>query len=299
MNGWKCATVLAAVLACASCASNTATFVTSSSLGINFDTTPATASIAYDRTEGYAAPLDRNGVLPPVIASIETSRSILNPKIKQLYATGKAAVIVAGGSTDGASTLVSGARQSFAGTTTTFGLKLSFTTGAPESLNLGYKRKEFSFIPLECKAPDARGDAECDRFLNASTIASYDTTVSTTTLATTGLTTRQFIATGLAAEALAGNQRVKDVFQKESANAIAEAAGQQDAVDQDERIRAVLAVVAPDGTLNATALGKLVAKANGRSCVIPTGVAASTTAGQLQDRLDALQPAAKCLFEAM
>ena len=71
---------------------NTVLFVTNSSLGINFDSKPPTANIAYDRTEGFIGPRFPNGGAPPAVASIETGGTIFNPKVRQVYATGDAAV---------------------------------------------------------------------------------------------------------------------------------------------------------------------------------------------------------------
>jgi len=71
---------------------NTVLFVTNSSLGINFDSKPATANIAYDRVEGFIGPRFENGGAPPAVASMQTDGNIFNPTVRQTYATGAAAV---------------------------------------------------------------------------------------------------------------------------------------------------------------------------------------------------------------
>jgi len=74
---------------------NTVLFVTNSSLGINFDSKPATASIAYDRVEGFIGPRFENGGAPPAVASMQTDGNIFNPTVRQTYATGAAAFGIA------------------------------------------------------------------------------------------------------------------------------------------------------------------------------------------------------------
>jgi hypothetical protein len=86
------------LLAMAGCASTDhVLFVTKTSIGIDFDAKPATASIAYDRIEGYVAPRYANGEIPPVVASVKSDGAIFKPAMRQVYATGDAAVIATGG----------------------------------------------------------------------------------------------------------------------------------------------------------------------------------------------------------
>src|SRR6187455_573354 len=85
-------TLAAACLLAACNDPNTVLFVTNSSLGINFDSKPATANIAYDRVEGFIGPRFENGGAPPAVASIQTDGNIFNPTVRQTYATGSAAV---------------------------------------------------------------------------------------------------------------------------------------------------------------------------------------------------------------
>ena len=209
-------------LACASlagCANpDSVLFVTDTSLGINVESKPATASVAYDRIEGYIAPRYDNGALPPVVASIQTGGSIFDPRIRQVYATGAAAVRAVGTDNAPASNpqLSGGRKLAFFGTSTTVGFKAGFDTGTavPDSLLFGYRRKEFSFIPLGTTT-DASGTHDT----YASALASVDS--NTTTLGTgsvtgaagVGLTHSQFIATGLAADTLATNAMNAPAFE--------------------------------------------------------------------------------------
>lgn len=196
-------------------------FVTKSSLGIDFDAKPPSATIAYDRVEGYVAPRYDNGAVPPVIASIRTDGSLVNPEIRQIYATGQAALnaVQATGAdtTVAAKPLSGGKRLMFFGTSTTTGLKVSFGTDLPDSLTFGYKRKEFSYIPVG-HTTDASGN-QIDTY--PSVIASLDTRADALSPADTGLATKQFFATGAAADRLAQEATIRSAFSTEATTAYA------------------------------------------------------------------------------
>lgn len=188
------------LLATACAGTNEALFVTSTSVSVlEGDTKPPGVSIAYKRVEGYIGPNDADGDAPPVIASIESDGKVWNTRVRQLYATGDAAVIAAG------ETPVSGTVASdyvsevmFFGTSTNVGLTIGTTGNVPDSFALGYKRKEASVVPLV----DRQGGGR----MYPSVLASVDTTGAGNGNDTTsaGLSTSQFFATGLAADALAG-----------------------------------------------------------------------------------------------
>ena len=57
---------------------NSALFVTASSIGIDVDTKPPTASIAYHRVEGFIGPTDQNGDLPAAVASLQTGGTVFD-----------------------------------------------------------------------------------------------------------------------------------------------------------------------------------------------------------------------------
>ena len=196
-------------------------FVTKSSLGLDFDTKPATASIAYDRIEGYIGPRYDNGALPPVIASMKTDGKILNPQIKQIYATGAAAtnLVLNNGSSIKAPTEFTGDKKlMFFGTSTTTGIKLGFTTNVPDSFVFGYKRKEFSFIPLGNTKDTSVGT---DRVIDIypSVLATIDTGTSVKTQTDTSFKTHQYFATGEAAVELSKDPDLKNQIKKEAKDA--------------------------------------------------------------------------------
>ena len=197
-------------LALAGCANDRhVLFVTKTSIGIDFDSKPAAASLAYDRVEGYIAPRYNNGEIPPVIASVKSAGAIFNPKIRQIYATGDAAEIVlkASGRGTEAKKLEGNKELMFFGTTTTTGLKVGFASGLlPDSFIIGFKRKEFSYIPL-----GTVGEGFTAYDVYPSILATINTQ------ANVGkdeaeLSNSQFFATGNAARLLAANAAISDRF---------------------------------------------------------------------------------------
>lgn len=202
----------AALLALSGCASSDhVLFVTKTSIGIDFDSKPASASLAYDRVEGYVAPRYANGEIPPVVASVKSDGKIFNPTVRQVYATGDAAVIATGGEVSGRNRPMKGNRElMFFGTTTTTGIKVGFTTGLPDSFVFGFKRKEFSYIPLA--AVGVEGQAYD---VYPSVLASIDTAANVSLdgkTTDTALANSQFFATGRAARLLAASPQIKDGF---------------------------------------------------------------------------------------
>jgi hypothetical protein len=299
MTKWGLVAVTAASGMLAACTSDRVIFVTNTSLGINFDAAPTTVSVAFDRTEGYSSPSYRSGTLPPVLGRIQTNGQIIQPRIKQLYATGAAAVIAAGkGDEEEPRELTNRTgRLAFVGTTTTVGLKAAFAQAMPESFVFGIKRKEFSYIPLGCQL--GTGETVCsadDPDLYPSVIASLDHGTTVGGGATTEFNHSQFIATGAAATVLARNQDIQGLFEQEAKQGIK---GAQDAVEQDERVRAVLALVAPAGVLDDGKRDTLVQAATNRSCEVSAGIANAPDELTFKSLLRVSQPNAKCLFEAM
>ena len=178
------------------CASrDEAVFVTSTSISVlEGDTKPAGLNVGYKRVEGYIGPNNADGTAPPVLASIESNSSITNPKYRQLYATGDAAVIAVGGQPVDVSTgSVTESDVMFFGTSTNIGLSIGTTSDIPDSFNLGYKRQELSVIPLV---------KDGDKYRYPSVIASIDN-VTSTSIEDVSLNTNQFFASGNAARALA------------------------------------------------------------------------------------------------
>lgn len=215
--------LLGGVLTLAGCAgADSVLFITKTSLGVDLDTKPASLSVAYDRKEGYLGPRYDNGAVPPVTASIKSDGGIFTGKVKQVYATGNAALILATDNPDGANvseTNLSGEKKlMFFGTDTTTGLKVGFTGQYPDSFVFGYKRKEFSYIPVGTTVAQGTKGA-VDTY--PSVLATIDTTGSAIDDKTSGLVGTQFFATGAAADALAKNKGIHATFKETATSALA------------------------------------------------------------------------------
>ncbi len=204
MNACRASFVLLLALALAACASRpgTVVFVTKTSLGVDVEQTPPSASIAYDRVEGYFGPRYETGAVPPVVAVFMTNGQLLDRQVKQLYATGDAARALLAPAVP----LPSEPEQTgdfkpmFFGTSTTVGLKIGYEAGGSTStFTLGYKRKELSVIPVnEGRFP--------------SVLATLQTDVDARSATDSRFGTGQLFATGAAATALAARQDVREVF---------------------------------------------------------------------------------------
>jgi len=223
---------------------NEVLFVTKTSLGIDFDAKPATASIGYDRIEGYIAPRYANGEIPPVVASIKSDGGIFNPRISQVYATGDAAVIAV--SADQSKNekkpekkLQGDKELMFFGTNTSTGLKVGFTSYVPDSFVFGFKRKEYSFIPLG-KAVDKAGK---DYDVYPSVLASIDTAANVSTtgeIDKTSLSNSQFFATGQAARKLAANPGVNQAFRKLATQSLRAEEQKKKVLAEDDKINKIV-----------------------------------------------------------
>jgi hypothetical protein len=203
------------LLACAviTGCTDTAVFVTKSSLAIDVDPQAQSASVGYDRTEGFIGPRYGNGQAPAVLASIKTDGALISPEIKQLYATGKAAVLLASrGSTTDAAEMSGEKRLMFVGTSTNTGVKIGFANNAPE-FTFGFKRKEFSSIPLA---------SNNGKDIYPSAVAALDTKASAGKSGSdSNFLAWQYFATGLAAEELAKRASFQDAFDAQAADALA------------------------------------------------------------------------------
>lgn len=232
-------------------------FVTVTSIGIDADMKPANITIGYDRYEGYIGPVYETGAIPPVVARIESNLEIFNPEIRQVYATGEAAKLVTGAQTNVSSEkpLSGNKRLAFFGTGTNIGLKVAFMANTPESISFGYKRKEFSFIPMGKKIDKDTGK-QTDVY--GSVLASIDMNVNTPSLTDTKLGVSQFFATGIAAEQLAStNIEIRKAFKLIAEQAITLRRDARyldpDAVERAERI---ISAIERLGDSDAIALSK-------------------------------------------
>jgi len=194
-------------------------FVTKTSLGVDVDSKPPTIDIGYDRKEGTVAPVFENGQVLSQMAAFSTQQGLINQAAGQSFATGNAAELMskylmsnaALATTDIISidevnhthklTRKGDAQRYFFGTDTSFGLKVSLgveTGGIPDSLSLGYKRKEVAYVPLTEESKDS-GGVEVSLPSLIST-AGFENKVTATD---SNLLLRQFFATGAAANYLA------------------------------------------------------------------------------------------------
>lgn len=282
------ALTIGSVLALTGCATTDhVLFVTKTSLGIDFDSKPPSASIAYDRIEGYIAPRYDNGEIPPVIASVKSDGAIFSPQIRQVYATGDAAEIVLSGTPPAERRKLKGNKKlMFFGTTTTTGLKVGFGTSLPDSLTFGFKRKEFSFIPL-----GTQEDAEGPYDVYPSIIASIDTVTTAGTPSDTGFRNTQFFATGEAARLLAANPGVRKDFVTSAIEALTAKEKAKPILDEQsiQKQKLMDYLTASDGSIDTQNLNKLLGMEPALSKVSDAQkqkLMEATTASALRERLD-------------
>jgi hypothetical protein len=230
---------------------NRVTFVTTTNIAIDADATTQSVSIGYDRYEGYVGPAYETGAVPPIVAKIKSNLSVLNPEVHQFYATGNAAVLATcrggkakdettGAAPAGSPTAAPGEgtpcpelptlslsgnkRIMFFGTGSVIGLKVRWAGNTPESVTLGYKRKEFSTLPIGSEKPQSDGAAAAgstaaeDRY--GSVLASLDMGTVVSIPNTTKLTLGQFFATGVAAENLANTNVIRNAVTNEMQNSV-------------------------------------------------------------------------------
>ncbi len=170
-----------------------------------------------------------------MIAYLESNLSVFDPKISQVYATGDAARLVAKRGPKWKNKPLSGNKNiAYFGTGTIFGLKATFSGEAP-AFNLGYKRQEFSLIPIgsetektkpaekntsgKLEDPDPK-DPDGSEDIYPSVLAAFDLNVANRSYAGTGVGVSQFFATGDAADKLALLPRIQARFKKEAEEAM-------------------------------------------------------------------------------
>jgi hypothetical protein len=215
------------VLVMAACAqvADRVLFVTKTSMGIEVDSTPPTANIAYDRVEGFIGPMFENGGLPPIVAYLETDSTLYEPKINQIYATGHAAEAAVGLPLRGPTTLdgnPKSARAAFFGTKTTIGLNIGFseTNLAPNSFIFGFKRKELSLIPVANSGTTGVDGKSSTTGIYPSVLASLTTRAAATSTSSTTFMVGQYFATGTAAVQVASTSAVREILQPNSGKVV-------------------------------------------------------------------------------
>jgi hypothetical protein len=307
----RCAAVVLLTLLAGCSNPDSVLFVTDTSIGINVDTKPPTASIAYESTNGFIGPRYQNGGIPPVYASLKTGGNVFAPKVSQVYATGAAATKAAGtpDAKPGPSDLEGDPKEKrlvFFGTTTTLGLKVGFgEQGLPDSLVFGYKRKELSFIPLGSTVKDG---VATDVYPSA--LASINVNVNDPSLRGLGLDSQQFFSTGQAAETLAVKPQIRgalDTLAQESILASLTPQQQEDAQKRAEELDAqqtadlvhIMDAVAPNGTLDPGKVTTLVKCADQAGAEIPQAIKEQKTAPDLRKQLRDDLADTKMLAEAL
>lgn len=194
-------------------------FVTKTSLGVDLDSKPPTIEIGYDRKEGTVAPVFNDGQVLSQMAAFATKQGLVNQNAGQSFATGNAAELMSKYLISNATvtttntipmadvikvhslTRVGEPQRYFFGTDTSFGLKVGLALengGMPDSLSLGYKRKEVAFVPLIEQA--GTGSEVSVALPSLISTAGFENTI---TGGDSSLLLRQFFATGNAANYLA------------------------------------------------------------------------------------------------
>jgi len=187
-------------------------FFTKTSLGVDVDGTPPEASFAYSRIEGFLGPRYDNGAVPPVASYLQTDGGLFDRNVTQMYATGRAATLVAGDDSGKSVSTLKGAKKAmFFGTSTTFGVRISFAATGAEGLVLGYRRKELSYIPI--------GTHEgTDQY--ASVIGVFSSDAAASTLQESKIGVSQYFATGAAAEKVAAWPETRTAFRQSGNEAL-------------------------------------------------------------------------------
>ena len=205
-------------------------FVTRTNVAVDFDATPPTASIGYKRDELVLEPRDENGRVLPVLTTVSTSAKPLEFGANHSFATGDAAIVMSKYLTSNAqldavtnptislTTLVTALDSGLPGneisktgrerivfkTNTSLGLEVDWNASAyPNAIALGYKRKEFAYVPL-AESRTKPGKLHLTSLLataaGASQIGSREES---------GIVIGQTFATGLAATLMASHPAVR------------------------------------------------------------------------------------------
>lgn len=192
---------LAISLMLAGCGETDLIFVTSTTGGVNLDTTTQQLSIGYDRTEGYLGPRFSDGSVVPALASFHGTASAKNQNVRDLFAAGDAAVTIAKGTAATSPELPAGSYETaskgrvFVGTSTNAGLKVGFDGPNAVTVNVGYRRNVLGVI-----SPGVITRNNTSTLVYPSVIASVDAAASVSTPDATESTVSQFLLVGKAAD---------------------------------------------------------------------------------------------------
>lgn len=136
------------------CGDKDLVFVTSTTAGLNFDSTTQQLNIGYDRTEGYLGPRFADGSVVPALAAFHGSASVGQQSVRDLYAAGKAAVTIANGGNDAKASDPPADNTEpptplgrvFVGTSTSAGIKVGFDGATAAHVNVGYRRSVLGVV---------------------------------------------------------------------------------------------------------------------------------------------------------
>lgn len=293
-------------------------FVTDTALGVNFNANPGTLGLGYDRNEAYLAGRRPDGSIPPVVGFFESGGNIFDPEVRQLYATGNAAVVAASGAepaqeprpqvaglAEGAESLVVSKpakaaadreavsrKMAVFGTTTSLGLKVGFGTQPyPDSFIFGYKRKEMSWIPVTERTVGGQ-----EVTITPSVLAVIDSTIKTeASPADTGLSLRQFFATGAPADKLAKANSAMMIDSSKIAVAQVTAEGRAEWAKNVIPADSVMTFVSTGGKVDAAKLTCLADKANAVTPGISRGIETQSDPERIRPALEANRPISTAL----
>lgn len=233
MNHRACILVLATLLSLLGCATgkDSVLFVTKTSIAIDADTNPPTFDVGYGRYEGSIAPVVQDGQALPIMSSISSdggiSSGVFGSGVAQNFGVGNAAIIMSqylGSSVNPAESARTGfdsiisspatvsgtietGKRYFFGTKTTLGFTTSFSAErgyTPDSISLGYKRKEAAFVPIR-----QNGSSGSETLSIPSMLATSGSS-SNAAINKSGFSVSQFYATGSAANYLAAHPVIRN-----------------------------------------------------------------------------------------
>jgi hypothetical protein len=210
-------------------------FVTKTSFAVDVDTNPPTFDVGYGRYEGSIAPVVKEGAVLPLLSSISAdagiSSAVFGSGVTQNFGVGNAAIIMsqfigsnenpADGSRETFDTItakpasvvgtIDEGKRYFFGTKTTIGFSASFAperSFAPDSISLGYKRKELAYVPIKQVTTGAGSSAVSRLHLPSLLATSGNSASAGSNQAGFGVT--QFYATGESANFLAAHPVIRN-----------------------------------------------------------------------------------------
>jgi hypothetical protein len=216
---------------CSSIGVDNVVFVTRTNMAIDLDTSPPTVAIGYKRDELVLEPMDEQGRVLPVLTTVGTRAGAFEFGANHSFATGNAALVMArylvsnrelggaqhidygklveniGAGMPGNEIGAQGRQRIVFTTNTSLGLEVDWNAAnTPDAISLGYKRKEFAFVPL---AKDAKDSSKLHL---ASLLATAQSSSSAGSQTETGIQVGQTFATGFAATLMATHPSVRQAL---------------------------------------------------------------------------------------